>query len=337
MVESFLISLQMVTVKIYNIEIAFIKKDDGRSLYLNGYEWYNKTKVRFCKIYKADKFRGIHMKKRCFLLTVVACLILGGCSKAGVSQEEYDKVVAERDAYKEALAMTKNGESEEAEVKSTPESAQESTPEPAAETTSDVPGNTTDQQKVVLLNSGWSWTKPHNYVRVYYAVEIQNPNVDYAVEFPTITVTVKNAEGKIIKNDERVLNSIAANDTILYGSDVSYEGEEPGTVEISVSNGKDHYVRQDDNKYVRSDSFVFTNVSENVGGNKTYTGEITNNSSADFGTVSLSVIYKKGEELIGGENSFVDDLEAGTTKVFEVSASSDIGEYDSYSIHAIQW
>lgn len=35
------------------------------------------------------------------ILLVISCLLLYGCGNAGVSQEEYDKVVVERDAYKE--------------------------------------------------------------------------------------------------------------------------------------------------------------------------------------------------------------------------------------------
>lgn len=41
--------------------------------------------------------------------------------------------------------------------------------------------------------------------------------------------------------------------------------------------------------------------------------------------------------MVGGENSFVNNLGAGETKVFEISASSDVGEYDSYEFYAIQW
>ena len=42
------------------------------------------------------------MKKLMIVLITVA-LLLTGCGQTGVSQEEYDKVVAERDKYKEQL------------------------------------------------------------------------------------------------------------------------------------------------------------------------------------------------------------------------------------------
>lgn len=45
------------------------------------------------------------MKKRLFLLLGTLCIVLCSCGQ-GVSQEEYDRVVAERDDYKEALLDT---------------------------------------------------------------------------------------------------------------------------------------------------------------------------------------------------------------------------------------
>lgn len=190
---------------------------------------------------------------------------------------------------------------------------------------------------IVLLNSGWNCIKSYDYSRVYYAVEISNPNEDYAIEFPTITITARDSDGKILSNDERVLNSISAGDTIIYGSDMSYEGDLPETVDISVSCNDRNYKKQDVNKYVKQSDFTIFNVSENNGMFKKYTGEIANNSKVDFRTVSISVIYKLNGEMVGGENGFLNDLGAGETKVFEISASSDVGDYDSYELYAIQW
>lgn len=192
-------------------------------------------------------------------------------------------------------------------------------------------------EEIILLNSGWNCTKPYDYSRVYYAVEISNPNEGYAIEFPTITITARDSNGKILSNDERVLNSIAAGDTIIYGSDATYEGDMPETVDISVSCNDRNYKKQDANKYVKQSDFTIFNVSENNGTFKKYTGEITNNSDVDFRTVSISVIYKLNGEMVGGENSFLNDLGSGETKAFEISASSDVGEYDSYELYAIQW
>lgn len=42
------------------------------------------------------------------ILLVISCLLLYGCGNTGVSQEEYDKVVAERDNYKKKFENIEN-------------------------------------------------------------------------------------------------------------------------------------------------------------------------------------------------------------------------------------
>ena len=133
------------------------------------------------------------------------------------------------------------------------------------------------------------------------------------------------------------MNSIAANDTIVYGSRVSYEGEEADSVEISVSNGKDDYMHQSGSGVVRQDQLTVSNISENIGEyERTYTGEVTNNSTEDLSTVAIMVIYKNGDEMVGGDGTYVDDLNSGSTKPFEISEYSDL-EYDSFEVYALQW
>lgn len=198
-------------------------------------------------------------------------------------------------------------------------------------------GEAQDGQQIELVESGYSLDANDGYVSVYYAVKIHNPNEEYAIEFPKIQITAKSEDGKILKTEEQVLNSIAANDTIIYGNKVSYEGEEADSVEISVSNGKDDYMHQSGSGVIRQEQLAISNVSENAGEYETtYTGEVTNNSTEDLSTVAVIVIYKNGDEMIGGDATYVDDLSSGATKPFEISEYSNL-EYESFEIYALQW
>ena len=198
-------------------------------------------------------------------------------------------------------------------------------------------GEAQDGQQIELVESGYSLDSNDGYVSVYYAVKIHNPNEEYAVEFPKIQITAKSEDGKILKTEEQVLNSISANDTIIYGNRVSYEGEEANSVEISVSNGKDDYMHQSGSGVIRQEQLAISNVSENNGEyEKTYTGEVTNNSTEDLSTVAVIVIYKNGDEMIGGDAAYIDDLSSGSTKPFEISEYSNL-EYESFEIYALQW
>lgn len=52
------------------------------------------------------------MKKKLIILAIASATVLGGCSSSGVSQEEYDKVVAERDALKNEKQSEESQENE---------------------------------------------------------------------------------------------------------------------------------------------------------------------------------------------------------------------------------
>ena len=67
----------------------------------------------------------------------------------------------------------------------------------------------------------------------------------------------------------------------------------------------------------------------------TYTGEVTNNSTEDLNMAAIIVIYKNGDDLIGGDATYIDDLSSGSTKPFKISAYSDL-EYESFEIYALQ-
>ena len=96
-------------------------------------------------------------------------------------------------------------------------------------------------------------------------------------------------------------------------------------------------MHQEGSGVIRQDELSISNTSENEGSyDKKYTGEITNNSTEDLDMAAVIVIFKDGEEIVGGETAYIDDLKSGTTLPFEVSVSNDI-DYDSYEIYGMQW
>lgn len=161
-------------------------------------------------------------------------------------------------------------------------------------------GEAQDGKQIELVESGYSVDSDDGYVSIYYAVKIHNPNEEYAIQFPRIQITARSDDGKILKTDEQVLNSIAANDTIVYGSRVSYDGEDAASVDISVSNGSDDYMHQSGSGVIRQDQLAISNVSEyKEEHEKRYTGEVTNNSTEDLDMVAITVIHKIGDEIVG--------------------------------------
>lgn len=200
---------------------------------------------------------------------------------------------------------------------------------------------TEEKKPLELVDSGYYFEaaeESYSYNHINYAVEIKNPNENYAITFPTIRITARSADGTIIKTEDMVLNSIAAGDSYKYGNYVAYQGEEPDTIEITVENDDNDYRKQNDSSYVNSDQLEVFNVSEvdDTFGIK-FTGEVTNKSDKDLNMVCVNVIFKSGDKIIGGESTYVDDLSVGKTMPFEISTFISEPFYDSYEVVAIQW
>lgn len=191
--------------------------------------------------------------------------------------------------------------------------------------------------QVEVVDSGYTATKVGNYTVISFASIIKNPNNSHAIRFPAIYVTARSDDNKVLTTQSFNLMWIAAGDTITYGNTVSYEGELPASVEITAENNDNafYYVEQNGSDIIYSEDLVISNISENKGSySTTYTGEITNNSEYDKGVIEISIIYKKGGQLIGGESTHISNLNAGQTKPFEKGILSPPENYDSYEIHA---
>lgn len=197
--------------------------------------------------------------------------------------------------------------------------------------------DTSNLLEIELIDSGYTASESSGNTVILYAARISNQNTEYAIEFPKILITAKDAEGKILTTDKQVLMGIAAGDEYTYGSTLYYEGNAPTTVEISVENSTDDYIAQSSSGIIQSGDLSISNISENTGDTKRFTGEVSNNSTIDLNNVAITVIYKLGDEIVGGDVTFVDDLKSGETQPFEQSVYPGMTDYDSYEIHAIQW
>ena len=141
-----------------------------------------------------------------------------------------------------------------------------------------------------------------------------------------------------MNNEEQTLNYIAASDTITYSNYAFWEGSVlPSSVEISVKTGKDDYTVQSD-EFLTADSFEFKNISVKKDSWFTkVTGEITNLADRDVDSIAVSVNFMKDGKYIGGDTSYVDEIDAGDTAVFDISVTSDIEDYDEVVLSGNEW
>ena len=280
------------------------------------------------------------MKKILAMILAVGMLFsLAACGSSDSDEEdteaeETEETEAEEteEAEEEEEAASEETDSEETEEA---EAEEEDTAEESAEE---------EYQQIQLLDSGYSLYNSEytDYTVLYYAVQLYNPNEDYAINTPTIQITVRNEDGTIFTTQEQTLNSIAAGDTYYYGNSFACDGivSTTATIEITASNGTDSYdyTLQEGSSVPYCDELVISNTSSNTGTYEVnFTGEVTNNSSVDLSMVAVIVIFKLEGNIVGGTVEYVDDLAVGATTAFETGETVNFTGYDSYEIYAIKW
>ena len=64
-----------------------------------------------------------------------------------------------------------------------------------------------------------------------------------------------------------------------------------------------------------------------------YNGEVENTSDTDLDNDILTVIFREDGKIVGGNNTYSDDLDAGQKSIFTIYANN-VPDYDKYEISA---
>ena len=196
-----------------------------------------------------------------------------------------------------------------------------------------------DGQPVEIEDRVFTWfTMDDGTCLIYYEMTLKNPNPSSAIRNAVIQVTARGENESDLSTQERTVPMIAAGDTIMFGDAFSYQGPAPASVEMVAFNEPDAYVSQEASSAPSQSDLEVSNGLENVNETGTvYTGEVTNNTGKDLGNVRLSVIFRKGDDIVGGMGNIITTLANGETKPFEIMESNALPEHDSFEIVAHDW
>lgn len=186
---------------------------------------------------------------------------------------------------------------------------------------------TEEKKELEIVESGYSQTKDNDFVN--YGIKIKNPTSSN-VEFPVYTVTLYDKDGKVISTDEQTLNFISAQDTIFYGFVIDSKGKKVDKVDFKVNSIDDKLT---DEQFAKTSDFKISNTNES---DSTFTGEVTNNSSADCSQIAITLILKNKGKIVYGDTTFVDEVKSKDKKAFEFSCG-ELPKYDSYEFCAQVW
>lgn len=244
--------------------------------------------------------------KKVMVLLAMCCLVLGGCS-SGVSKEEYDKVVAERDQYKAQLESL-NSQATDSQTQESEKKGEQSPKLSATELSNRI--SVKEYSYTDSINTAW------------YIMEVTN-NSPVTVSIET-NVTAKDAQGAIVGA------SSASEDAIEPGYSVvlthMLDNCEPASYEYALSAQEDKYYKpvMSDLSYEASDTGQKVIVT------------CTNNGKEDAEFVEGAILFFSGDKLVRHDRTyFVDNdskLKAGNTIANEFNSYSETG-YDNYKIY----
>ena len=169
---------------------------------------------------------------------------------------------------------------------------------------------------------------------------IYNPNETWIATFPKVLIIVKNDDGTILATDHQTGSLVMPGDTVTLCGTVSVPTA--GIADDTKVYFDVEWSDMDTDTFIysgaRTTDFEITNVSKQSSNYRNLiTGEITNNYSEDVDSVNLSVILRKDGEIVYIDNTFVDNLQAGRPKVFQISSYHDWPEYDTMDVSAMVW
>ncbi|MBQ1550669.1 MAG: hypothetical protein IIZ67_01075, partial [Bacilli bacterium] len=149
--------------------------------------------------------------------------------------------------------------------------------------------------------------------------------------FPIVKVVGRDENNKILFSYEDNLDYIYPNETIYYGDTLPVESAKPVSVEFNVNISDSDWENAKGVNYPKNNEFPVTNISEyKEYDDLKFTGEIENKSNTDIQAASIVVIFKKDGKIVGGDNTYSDELDSKQKDTFEIYIF-DPPEYDSYN------
>ena len=250
--------------------------------------------------------------------TVVALLMMSmlmcGCGgdASGISQEEYDKVVAERDALKNQVDS--NGETDQFENETETVATEETVPETA------VPEETVDQEEAAevlaeyTLSDGIGW-----YTRHFMVVRNNSPET---IDVSTSSLAYSE-DGKMVGAESASFDALGPGCTsVLYEA---FETEEKiDHYETELKSSKSEYYESviQDLSYVQND----------IDGGAIF--QVTNNGGDAAEFVEGYALFFLNGELVGYESAyFTDDdseIKAGETISKQMNLYEDFDKIEFY-------
>lgn len=196
-------------------------------------------------------------------------------------------------------------------------------------------------RQFVVAETGWTceaseWV-PGEYW-IHWAVVLENPNLLYWCEFPTVQITVRDAQGQLLGQHEQVLTALPPGARVGWASALEITGASPHTLEITPRPA-DWYPTE--SRPEDFPPFAYQNVRFEVRGQECeVTGELVNPYPLRIEEAALVALFRDARGgLVSGEMAFVEGVPEHGPAPFKVEATvpAGYGPIASLDLLAVPW
>lgn len=189
-----------------------------------------------------------------------------------------------------------------------------------------------EEDPIELLETGYSVSEDH-YMN--FGFKYTNNSDKYAYELPKITITAYDGSGDVLATNEQTMMVIQPGEVQAFGFVMDCNGQDPTNVEFTAESGNRIQPSED---VVKSSDLEITGLNDRADefGGVSFTGKIKNNSNTDTNSVGVTLLLKQNGKIIYGNTTYVDDLNSGSEKPFQMDEFS-VPEYDSYEVIGYDW
>lgn len=168
----------------------------------------------------------------------------------------------------------------------------------------------------------------HGYLMYY--VKLYNPSSDSILEFPTIRITARDADGIILGSEEQTFDELYPEHESNYACQAFAVDETPESVTIEPLDAKEYaIVSINKAEHKEFSSLTVTGVTLRNG---KVVGEVINNNNYSIDKIWLSVIYRNSDgEMVNASFNFFNNLPANGSIPFSFSTLG----YSSEEIHSV--
>lgn len=186
---------------------------------------------------------------------------------------------------------------------------------------------------LVVEESGYFLVQGYFGTYLYYGFYLYNPNESKIVQFPTVRITARDADGALLGTEDQVMNVIYPLERYAHGFQAFKVDEVPASVSFEVETPKEWNIKSVSTEKPYSPLVVVNYMKRN----DKIVGEINNPNDYAIDLVAVTAIFRDSDgNLVCGDTTFVDDVAAGTTTPFEMSISSYFSAFD-FEMDAKPW